>query len=59
MTKDERELLLTVARVLRAQVNENPHDPSGNNSSDVWTLDEALKPFNGTGAKPVNLAARG
>jgi hypothetical protein len=59
MKREELELLLTVARVLRAQVNENPNDPSGNNSCDVWALDEALKPFNGTGDEPRNLAANG
>ena len=39
MTDEERELLLTTARILRANLRQGPDE------SDVFLLEEALEPF--------------
>lgn len=56
MTNDERNLLLTTARILRARIKESIFDPSGNNADDFVQMNEALLPFDGTGDEPVNQA---
>ena len=43
MTKEERELLLTIGRVLRARIKE--HEISQNDRDDIADLSEALAPF--------------
>lgn len=58
MNEQERNLLLTTARILRARIKEDTHDPSGNNYDDYLQIDEALKPFDGSGDEPINLAAQ-
>ena len=45
MDTNEKALLLTVARVLRARVKEEIFDPAGQNKDDYRMLDDALKPF--------------
>ena len=52
MTNEERELLLTVARLLRARISER--DPSKFMGDDLAALNEALAPFEGTGAASIN-----
>lgn len=54
MTPDERNLLLTTARVLRAIIKESIFDPSGNNKDDFEQMKDALTPFDCTHAEPVN-----
>lgn len=56
MTKEERELLLTVARIFRARLKEEPNDPSGNNDADYYDVVAALRPFDAQNAAPINQA---
>ena len=53
MTDAERELLLTVARILRARIGE-PRSVGLDAEDWVW-LNEALKPFAPSDAPPINL----
>ena len=52
MTDDERGLLLTVARILRARLA----DPGGiaYDDDDLHAIKEAMKPFDPLDAEPVN-----
>lgn len=66
MTEQERGLLLTVARLLRAQISDRLADASGENrvithkeiADDFWAINESLKPFDPSPAEPINQAAR-
>ena len=53
MTRFERELLLTVARVLRCHLNETSSLPR-EISEDIVDLDLALKPFDPVDSPSVN-----
>jgi hypothetical protein len=48
MTSDQENLLLTIARVLRAKI-------AGEQVGDLAALDKALRPFGPIGAAPTNL----
>jgi hypothetical protein len=47
MTPSEKSLLLTVARILRARIKEVRF--SKNDDDDIWSLNEALVPFDPVG----------
>lgn len=51
MTPQERELLLTVARVLRAKVSKEIY---AEKEDDLWALHDALKPFEADGGASLN-----
>lgn len=58
MTKDEKALLLTVARICLARIKEEQNDPSGNNEQDYYDLLDALRPFGALRTGPVNEAGK-
>ena len=47
MTDDQQALLLTTARILRATIRDML--PTANGLADIDDLNEALRPFDGTG----------
>ncbi len=53
MTCEQEELLLTVARILRARVSD-PNVTLVQAADDLWALNEALKPFGPSEAVPQN-----
>jgi hypothetical protein len=55
MTEDERTLLLTVARILRARI---PEFAPSYQDDDLAALREALAPFDPSDAEPVNEESR-
>jgi hypothetical protein len=57
LTKEQEVLLLTVARILRARINETR--VSANDDQDLWALDDALAPFAAKGEAPVNESGHG
>lgn len=61
MTMNELSLLLTVARLLRAHLQDSlPTIPNrqdnGNVLDDIASLNEAMQPFNPANHKPINEA---
>jgi hypothetical protein len=49
MTKEQENLLLSVARILRVRIKEDPNDPLGSNRQDYHDLCEALLAFDPVG----------
>lgn len=58
MTRAERELLLAVARIMRARLKDkiNTDDPTA--GQDFYDLDEVLQRFDAEKTVPVNQASR-
>jgi len=52
VTIEEKALLLTVGRILRARISETRI--GSNDDDDLWALDEALKPFEASQAPAPN-----
>ncbi len=58
MTKEERELLLTVARFLRAHMNDHMNRDFSYIDQDWTDLNDALRPFDPSRAEPTNESAQ-
>ena len=58
MKPNELELLLTVARILRAHLRDTTPNPQGFLLEDVQSLNEALAPWESLPGEPINEAAQ-